>query len=108
MRRKEASVSRSPTEPPFRQGDWITAAFHYRTLFAPPGQHVWQATATPVRSSLTGSGWAVFDSEGRLDATNFRLATREDIAAEVDRLTKAMSDMDERRLTLAAAGGVTL
>lgn len=90
--------------PPFVQGDWITIAYAHSSAYAPAGQRVWQATSTPV---FVGWGWAT-DGKSGVSAAHFRKATREDIATEVERLTKAIAEMNERRLLLASAGGVAL
>ena len=97
-------MNKPPAEPPYKQGDWITTAYAHSLCYAPEGQRVWQATATPVRKEW---GWAT-DGKSGVSAAHFRLATHEDVAAEVERLTRAMAEMKERRLALAAAGGVAL
>ncbi len=99
--------------PPFVQGDWITIAYAHSSAYAPAGQRVWQATSTPVFVGWASCGnddkrVARFCTDGGdgVSAAHFRKATREDIAAEVERLTKAIAEMNERRLLLAAACGV--
>ena len=93
-------MNKPPTEPPFKAGDWIATAHDYSSQFAPEdGQRVWRATATPVRKEW---GWATDEKSG-VAAAHFRLATREDIAAEVDRLAGLIEKMAARRDALARA-----
>ena len=89
-------MSKPPTEPPFKQGDWITTAYSHSAIYAPAGQRVWQATATPV---LMSWGWATNGKDG-VAAGHFRLATREDIAAEIERVIGQMETLGERRQAL--------
>lgn len=85
--------------PPFQQGDWITTAYAFSARFAPEGQLVWQATATPV---LMSWGWAI-DGKNGVAAAHFRKASREDISAEIDRVSAAIRENTVRRTDLLGA-----
>ncbi len=86
-------MNKHPAEPPYKQGDWITTAYAHSLCYAPEGQRVWQATATPVRKEW---GWATDDKSG-VSAAHFRLATREDVASEIEHVVVEMETLGERR-----------
>ncbi len=92
-------MSKHPAEPPYKQGDWITLATDFSACHAPEGQRVWQATATPVRKEW---GWATDDKSG-VSAAHFRKATREDVAAEIERVTTMCGVLWARRGALCGA-----
>lgn len=92
-------MSKPPAEPPYKQGDWITPAYAHSLCYAPEGQRVWQATATPMRKEW---GWAT-DGKSGVSAAHFRLATRADITAEIDRVAAAIREMSMRHSELYQA-----